>query len=229
MSSSPPSEINRLRQSTSEEFAELSKVPATCDLCPGSGILARPDKKISLLNVGNKTVTKSCGALLWDTRKGRNNIDEVACSFLQPFFGATCGCSTFSSLLDIKENKKADNKKGQNKKGELLNGTKNCRICKNPRHVFQAPYQPLTIPGSNTTRITCGGLFTGAVSGAVTTSGCVALGSVADNCGGCGPDNTKFYVEPEVLKKPQEVEVQKKPQEVEPSPPEQVSYTNFST
>ena len=129
ISSSPPSEINRLRQSTLEEFAELSKVPATCDLCPGSGILARPDKKISLLNVGNKTVTKSCGALLWDTRKGRNNIDEVACSFLQPFFGATCGCSTFSSLLDIKENKKADNKKGQNKKGELLNGTKNCRIC----------------------------------------------------------------------------------------------------
>jgi len=192
-----------------EGITKSSETSVTCDLCPPSGTLAQPSKMISLINVKNQTITKTCGALLWDTRAGRDDIDESACSFLQPFFGTMCGCSTFTPVSDDTDEKEMDKIKMKNK---------NCKICKNSNHVFQAPYESLPIPGSNTTRITCGGLFSAAMSGAVTNSACKSLTSVAKSCGECGVQNASFYIEPS----PKEEQVLPSPPErVEPSPPEQ--------
>jgi hypothetical protein len=208
-----------------EGITRSSEPSVTCDLCPPHGTLAQPSKMISLINVKNQTITKSCGALLWDIRAGREDLDESACSFLQPFFGTMCGCSTFTPISDGTDEKKKDKIKIKNK---------NCKICKNSRHVFQAPYESLPIPGSSTTRITCGGLFSAAMSGAVTNSACKSLTSVSKSCGGCGVQNASFYIEPspkENVKPPptkenesttREQVLPSPPERVEPSPPEQV-------
>jgi len=172
-------------QSITGELEDLSKNSFTCDLCP-NGILDQPGKSISLVHLENDAVTKTCGALLWDTRAGRNDIDEAACVFLAPFFGAICGCSTFSPFSDKTKAKK---------KGRGIEN-KNCKLCSNSRHVFQDPYKPIPIPGSSTTQITCGGLFLGAMSGAVTTSECDVLADVAETCGDCGVEALSFYIEP---------------------------------
>ena len=182
---------------TIEQFVILSATPATCDLCPPIGTLSRPDKLISLVSTANQTITKSCGALLWDTRAGRDDIDASACSFLQPFFGAICGCSTFRPFF---------NDTDQTEIGSSI-GNDDCKICDNSIHAFQAPYKSLGIPGSNTSRITCGGLFLGAVSGAITTDECEILSGLTNTCGGCGVEKASFYVEPPSKEEPKQVSV----------------------
>jgi len=173
---------------TIEEFVSLSEKSAkTCDLCP-IGTLARPEKAISLINKRDQTITKTCGALLWDTRAGRDSIDEEACTFLQPFFGAICGCSTFQPFLDADADETDDGIENN-----TIGNNEDCKICENPDHAFQDPYKSLRILGSDTTRITCGGLFMGAVSGAVNATVCDILSELTDICGGCGVKRASFY------------------------------------
>eukprot|EP00536_Pseudo-nitzschia_multiseries_P003771 jgi/Psemu1/8461/gm1.8461_g len=158
------------------EFVNLSERSRTCDLCPPTGTLSAPDKVVTMVNINNQIVTQTCGALLWDTRAGRNDIDDAGCSFLQSFFGAICGCSTFTPFSD---------ETGQTVIGTTAS-TGHCKLCENPTHVFQRPNDSLRIPGSNTTQITCGGIFAGAKNGAVSANECEILSSLADACGGCG-------------------------------------------
>ena len=189
-SSSAVTEISGRRQidpPTIENFVNLSEIPVTCDLCPSTGIVSTPDKLITMIKSDNKIVSKTCGALLWDVRAGRDHIDETACSFLQPFFGAVCGCSTFTPLND--EEAQTDTKKTTNIE------TNQCKMCENPAHAFQKPYNTLQIPGSKTTEITCGGLFSGAMKGAVSGEECEILSSLAYTCGGCGTFQSRFYEE----------------------------------
>ena len=177
--SSSPSVKSLLREAESVS----SETPWTCDLCPPSGTLEHPSKLISLIKMSDKTVTKTCGALLWDARTGRNDIDESACTFLQPFFGAVCGCSTFAPFpkTDKKETDQRD--------------YKTCKLCKKSGHVFQDPHKGLPIPGSATTQITCGAVFAASINGAVTHSECMALATIDEYCGGCGKTNASFYGE----------------------------------
>ncbi len=169
--SSSPSVSSIVREAIITESEESY----VCDLCP-DGSLEHPSKLMSLVSMGNQTVTKTCGALLWDARSGKNDIDESGCSFVKAFFGAICGCSTFTpfSHTDKIEHKV-------------------CKLCDKHDHVFQAVHKPLPIPGSNNTEITCGGVYAGAVDGAVTDSECKALATIADHCGGCGVENATFY------------------------------------
>lgn len=170
---------------TTEQFVTQPETATTCDLCPSTdilGILSTPDKLITMVNMNNRTVTKTCGAYLWDARSGRDDIDAEACSFLLPFFGALCGCSTFSQPTDddayqIDARLEVDISKANN----------DCQICEDPNHVFQAPSTALPIPGSDATKITCGGLFSASMNGAVTSGDCELISTISDVCGGCGP------------------------------------------
>jgi hypothetical protein len=158
----------------------------TCDLCP-LGTLERPEALISLVSMADQTVTKSCGSLLWNTRNGQNDFNESSCTFLRPFYGAICGCSTFIPLWD-------DSDVYIGRDGSV--GTKQCNLCKNPTHVFQKPDASLPIPGSDTTEITCGGLFSGALNGVLTAGECEMLSAISASCGGCGSQSSIVNVQP---------------------------------
>ena len=174
--------------SNTPEFELLTSEPTswTCDLCPG-GTLEDPSRLTSLISMDDKTVTKTCGALLWDARSGRNEIEPAACYFLKPFFGATCGCSTFTPF------------RTSNNEPESRSDTYDeCKLCDKPNDAFQNPFKALRIPGSFRTKITCGGVFLGGINGATSESECRALATIDQHCGGCGMQNSEFYgkVEP---------------------------------
>jgi hypothetical protein len=194
-------------QPTMKQFVTMAETVPSCDLCASDGTVAYPRKSITL--VGN--VTKTCEDLLWSARQGQDVvIDASACFFLLPFFGAICGCTTFSPFfVDTDDQVQKTTNDGEHiavvagdsttstTSGSIIETTStvNCNICDDPSHVFQEPFNSLRIPGSDKTQITCGGLFMGATSGAVSTDECEILSTLAIICGGCGVKEATFYKE----------------------------------
>ena len=197
-------------QPTMKQFVTMAEIVPSCDLCPSDGTVTYPRKSITLVS----SVIKTCEDLMWSARQGQDVvIDASACFFLQPFFGAICGCTTFSPfLVDTDDQMQKNSNDGENiavvagdstTSGNIeTTSTVNCNICDDSSHVFQEPFTSLRIPGSDKTQITCGGLFMGATRGAVSTDECEILSALAIICGGCGINESTFYEE-EVTETPE--------------------------
>ena len=125
----------------------------SCEICPGSTI-TNPTKEVLLIPaIGVQT----CEALLEST----TSLDSVACAFLQPFYGAICGCPATP----------------------LFSG---CDLCSSTGGPFVDSALGLDIPGSKqNVEISCDAMYEGAKFGAVSPDECSTLAQIAPFCGGC--------------------------------------------
>jgi hypothetical protein len=151
--------------STILAFLIIAVLPAngqSCEICPGGSTISNPAKELLLVpSMGIQT----CQELLTTT----TSLDSAACSYLQPFYGAICGCPTTP----------------------LYSGCDLCSSTSTGVGPFHNPTAALDIPGSTqNVEITCGAIYEGAKLGAVTPNDCSTLAQLAGFCGGCGAEAT---------------------------------------